>query len=91
MAWARYIKKIIENNIQALLDDNKSGTLQLRFIVDMDGSVSDITAVSMQGTKLSEVAIEAVRKGPKWIPANQNGQTVASYKKLPVTFTFAKN
>ncbi len=45
----------------------------------------------MQGTKLSEVAIEAVRKGPKWIPGNQNGQTVASYKKLPVTFTFANN
>lgn len=91
MAWGRYIKKIIENNIQALLDDNKSGTIQLRFIVDMDGSVRDITALSMQGTKLSEVAIEAVRKGPKWVPADQNGHIVSSYKEMPITFTFKED
>ncbi|MEJ7675118.1 MAG: energy transducer TonB [Chitinophagaceae bacterium] len=37
------------------MNENKSGTCRLRFIVDKDGSVSDVKVLSMQGTKLAEV------------------------------------
>jgi outer membrane biosynthesis protein TonB len=90
-AWARYLKKIIEKNIDELSKENKSGTCRLRFIVGIDGSISDIKVMSMQGTKLAEVAVDAIRKGPRWTPAQQNGHFVASYREQPVTFTIQNN
>jgi protein TonB len=38
------------------------------------------------GTKLSEVAVNAIRRGPKWKPAVQNGRNVKAYRRQPVTF-----
>ena len=91
MAWARYIKKIIEANIEELSNENKSGTCKVKFIVDIDGTVSDIRLLSMQGTKLAEIAVNAIKKGPKWVPAMQNGHVVTAYREQPITFTISEN
>lgn len=86
-AWAKYMIKFIEKNIQALTDDNQSGTCQLRFMVDTDGNITNVNAISMRGSKLAEVAEQAIKKGPRWLPAIQGGLYVNSYKLQPVTFT----
>ena len=57
----------------------------MRFIINVDGTVSDVVATTMKGTKLAEVSINAIKNGPKWIPASQNGHTVAAYRLQPVT------
>jgi hypothetical protein len=41
----------------------------------------------MKGSQLAKMAVNAVKNGPKWIPASQNGHTVASYRLQPVTLT----
>ncbi len=41
----------------------------------------------MKGTQLAKMAVNAVKNGPKWIPASQNGHTVASYRLQPITLT----
>jgi protein TonB len=35
---------------------------------------------------LAEVAVAAVKKGPKWKPAIQNGKSVKAYRRQPVTY-----
>ena len=85
-AWARYVTKAVTNNIDELTEAAQSGTVHVRFVVYKDGSVSDVEAIDMKGTKLAEVAINAIRKGPKWVPAVQNGQNVSAYRIQPVTF-----
>jgi protein TonB len=85
--WTRYVKKAIEQNIDELTDANESGTCRIKFIVSKDGSVSEVEALTMKGTKLAEVAINAIRKGPKWTPAQQNGRFVNAFREQPVTFT----
>jgi protein TonB len=30
--------------------------------------------------------VNAIRKGPKWIPAIQNGMQVNAYRQQPITF-----
>ncbi len=40
----------------------------------------------MQGTRLAEEAVKALKKGPRWVPAKQNGHIVTSYKSVLVTF-----
>ena len=85
-AWARYVTKAVTNNIDELTEAGESGTVHVKFVVSKDGSVSDVEAMDMKGTKLAEVAINAIRKGPKWVPAVQNGRNVNAYRVQPVTF-----
>lgn len=86
-AWGRYVKKAIESNIDELTDAGESGQCRVKFIVSKDGSVSSVEATTMKGTKLAEIAVNAIRKGPKWKPAQQNGRAVNAYREQPVTFT----
>ncbi len=85
--WTRYVKKAIEGNMDELTEAGQSGTCRVRFIVSKDGSVSSVEALTMKGSKLAEVAVNAIRKGPKWTPAQQNGRMVNAYREQPVTFT----
>jgi protein TonB len=85
--WARYVKKAIESNIDDLTEAGESGTVRIRFIVSKDGTVSDVEALTMKSSKLAEIAKNAIRKGPKWTPAQQNGRHVNAYREQPVTFT----
>lgn len=83
-AWQKYISRAIDSNID---DFNKRdyGTVLVRFIVDIDGTVSEVEAITMKGTKLARVATDAVTKGPKWIAAQQNGHPVKAYRLLPIS------
>ncbi|MBA2248576.1 MAG: energy transducer TonB [Chitinophagaceae bacterium] len=88
--WTRYVTKAIQSNIDELTEAGESGTCRVRFIVSKDGSVSDVEALTLKGTKLAEIAVNAIRKGPKWTPAQQNGRSVNAYREQPVTFTITE-
>lgn len=83
-AWIKYITKAIMAT-QDSLTEADYGTCLVKFIVNTDGSASFVKATTMDGTKLAEISVKAIRNGPKWIPATQNGHTVASYRLQPVT------
>ncbi len=83
-AWNSYVKKAIEREIDEFTDSD-FGTCIVKFVVDKQGNVSDVQATTMKGTKLAEIAVNAIRKGPKWIPAQQNGRMVNAYRYQPVT------
>ena len=85
-AWTRYVTKAINNNIDELTEAGDQGTCTVKFVVDRNGNVSDVEATSMKGTKFAEIAVNAIRKGPKWIPAIQNGRNVNAYRYQPITF-----
>ncbi|MGN6532161.1 MAG: energy transducer TonB, partial [Ginsengibacter sp.] len=83
-AWTRYVTRAIQSQIDEFTDADY-GTCVVRFIVDKTGQVSDVQATTMKGTKLAEIAVNAIRKGPKWTPAQQNGRYVNAYRLQPVT------
>ncbi|HEY8659391.1 MAG TPA: energy transducer TonB [Hanamia sp.] len=85
-AWQRYVTRAIQAD-QDEFTDADFGTCVVKFIVDKNGTVSDVQATTMKGTKLAEVAVNAIRKGPKWTPAQQNGRYVNAYRLQPVTLT----
>ena len=84
--WTRYFTRQIEKK-QNQLSERDFGTCLVRFIVGLDGKVTDVIATTMQGSKLAEIAVQAVLNGPKWIPAMQNGRPVRSYRIQPVSLT----
>lgn len=83
-AWQKYVKRAIEAELDEFTDSD-FGTCVVKFVVDKQGNVSDVQATTMKGSKLAEVAVNAIRKGPKWIPAQQNGRYVNAYRLQPVT------
>ncbi len=85
-AWTRFIQREISRYMDELQDDGKAGTCVVQFIVDREGNISEVEALTMKGTKLAEICVNAIRKGPKWIPAEQNGRKVKAYRRQPVTF-----
>jgi periplasmic protein TonB len=58
----------------------------VKFLVDKDGSVKEISTVNYKGSKTAEQCIALMKKSPKWLPAKQNGHIVASYRQQPITF-----
>lgn len=83
-AWAKYVSRAISRELDEFTDTD-FGTCTVQFIVDKNGNVSDVNAINMQGTKLAQVAVNSIRKGPKWIPAIQNGTNVNAVRLQPVT------
>ncbi len=84
-AWTKYVSKAVQGNIDEF-SESDYGTCIVKFIVDKTGKVSHVEATTMKNTKLAEIAINAIRKGPDWIPAQQNGRYVNAYRFQPVTF-----
>jgi protein TonB len=82
--WARFLKDNLEYPKKAI-KKNIQGTVTVRFIVDKDGSISDIDVID--GPELlREAATDVVKKSPNWKAAMQNGRKVKSYKIQPITF-----
>lgn len=89
-AWSKYISREINRYIDELQDAGKAGTCVVQFIVDREGNISEVEALTMKGTKLAEICVNAIKRGPKWTPAEQNGRKVKAYRKQPVTFQIAE-
>jgi protein TonB len=88
-AWARFLNKNLRYPDEAS-SNGIQGTVLVQFIVDKDGNVSDVQAVSGPTTGgLREEAIRVIKKSGKWTPAMQNGRVVKSYKRQPVVFQIA--
>ncbi len=85
-AWVKYIVSQIQKN-QAEFTKKDFGTCVVKFIVNKDGSVTNVEATTMKDSRLAKVSMDAIRNGPKWISATQNGQIVAAYRLQPITLT----
>lgn len=85
-AWARFLNKNLRYPDDAL-NINLSGTVMVQFVVDLEGNVSDVQAISGPETGgLREEAIRVIKRSGKWDPAIQNGRHVKAYRRQPVTF-----
>ena len=67
-----------ENGIQ--------GRVVCTFVVERDGSVTDVRVAKSVDPSLDKEAVRVVSAMPKWIPGKQNGQSVRVKYTLPVTF-----
>ena len=67
-----------ENGIQ--------GRVVCTFVVERDGSVTDVKVAKSVDPSLDKEAVRVVSAMPKWIPGKQNGQSVRVKYTLPVTF-----
>jgi protein TonB len=87
--WTRWLtsqlQRYIEDASQAGMEPG-TYTVQVKFLVEKDGSITDVQALSDPGYGLKKAAEDVVKKGPKWSPGVQNGKQVRSYHTQPITF-----
>jgi protein TonB len=83
-AWYRYLQKNLVYPDEAVSAEVQ-GQVVVRFIVDKEGQVSDVEAVSGPN-ELRDAAVAVIKRSGKWNPAVQNGRKVKSYKSQPVNF-----
>ena len=67
-----------ENNIQ--------GRVLVSFVVNKDGSISDLEVVKSVNPALDKEALRVMSKMPNWKPATQRGKTVRVKYTVPVNF-----
>jgi protein TonB len=76
------------NYPQAAIDKKIRGTVFLTFIVEKDGSVSNVTVVKGVDPILDYEAVKSISESPKWSPGLQRGQPVRVRFQIPLNFMF---
>ena len=62
------------------------GKVFVEFVINKDGSISDVKAVKGIGAGCDEEAVRVVQSAPAWTPGKQRGKPVKQRMVLPITF-----
>jgi protein TonB len=71
-------QSFLRNNFTSPEEPGLKGKVIVSFVVEKDGSLTDIKVVRDIGFGTGSEALRVLRKGPKWTPAVQNGRNVRS-------------
>ena len=85
IAMLKYIMENMKYPEQAM-KEGIQGRVAVRFIVEKDGSISDVKPILSVHPLLNKEAVRVVRSMPKWTPGKQNGKPVRVRFNLPVMF-----
>lgn len=77
--------KFIAKNYQTPDVKKLNGKVYVTFIIEKDGSLTDIKVIKDIGYGTGEEAIRVLELSPKWLPGEQNGQKVRCLYSLPIT------
>ena len=81
--------KFIQSNLkypQLAKENNIEGRVFVQFVVEKDGSVSNVKAARDIGGGCGNEAVRVVKSMPKWAPGKQRGKAVRAAYTLPVVF-----
>lgn len=81
--------KWLSDNIvypSAASEEGVQGRVVVEFVVDRDGSITNVKVVRQRHPALDKEALRVIKAMPKWIPGRNNGQPVKVTYTLPVTF-----
>lgn len=69
------------------LERNEQGKVYLSFVVETNGSISNIEILRGAALDLDREAKRIIREMPRWIPAQCDGKMVRSNWRLPIIFS----
>ncbi|TZF83872.1 TonB family protein [Pedobacter sp. BS3] len=81
--------KFLQRNLRYPADaqeNNITGKVVLSFVVEKDGSVSNIKVIKGIGFGCDEEAVRVLKRSPKWQAGEQNGKKVRVQYTVPIAF-----
>lgn len=89
-SYSGNLETFIQDNIeypQEAIDRGAEGTVQVQFVVDENGRVTNVSTLGNKlGYGLEEAATKVVSKMPAWAPGTVNGKKVKTWRTLPITY-----
>ncbi|MGJ7030705.1 energy transducer TonB [Niabella hirudinis] len=91
-AWRAYLTRALDAKVP-IKNGAPEGRYQVmvKFIVDKDGRLLDIKAISSNGYGMENEAVGVIRGSGKWTPAQKYGRSIKAYKMQPITFAITAN
>jgi protein TonB len=89
------LAKYLEQNLNHKLPSERGGpegkyTVVLSFLVEEDGTVSNVEARNDPGYGTAEEAIRVIKNGPNWIPSERDGKKGNYLKRMSIEFMVSK-
>lgn len=81
--YLKYPRRAVANGVQ--------GTVVVSFVVEKDGSLTDIKVVRSVDEDLDDEALRVVSVSPKWIAGRRAGKKVRTRVSVPVEFRLKRN
>jgi len=86
-AWSKFLSRNLRFPPEAQ-DIKASGRVILGFIIEKDGTLSNITIDRPAGNGFDEEALRVLKLAKAWKPGIQNGQPVRVKFEIPINFQF---
>lgn len=85
---AALMKYLSENTKYPVVaqENGVQGRVTVQFVVEKDGSISDVHVLRGVDPSLDKEAVRVVKSMPRWTPGKQNGITVRVNYRVPVLF-----
>jgi TonB family protein len=87
--WNKYLAENLRYPTTAMRMELE-GTVIVAFVVNTDGSTTDIEILRSVGGGCDEEVIRIVKGSPKWSPGMQRGEAVRTRMRLPVKFKLSE-
>ncbi len=82
--------KFVAKNYQTPEEEGLKGKVFVSFVVEKDGSLTDIKVIRDIGCGTGKEAIRVLKSCPKWTPGEQNGKKVRVLYSLPINIQSAE-
>ncbi|WP_158637360.1 energy transducer TonB [Lacibacter cauensis] len=85
--WSKYLtKQLSMPDLIMAINRPQRMTVEVQFVVCNDGEVCSVEAINSSSPLLDIMAVNAIRKGPKWEPAFQNNKNVKAWRRQKISF-----
>jgi TonB family protein len=85
-AFAKFLQKHLRYPEDAK-ENNRQGKVFISFVVEQDGTLTDIKIARGAGYGLDEEALRVMELSPRWKPGLQNGKPVRVQYSVPISFS----
>ena len=72
------------------MDEGAQGKVFVEFIVEADGSISNVRVIRGVSPEIDSEAIRVVRSMPKWTPPQKNGRNTRSPNRITINFILSR-
>ncbi len=87
-AWAKFLQKNLRYPYMAQ-EAGVQGKVYISFVIEKDGTLSDVKLVRGIGYGCDDEAIRVIKKSPKWEPGMQNKSNVRVRYNMPINYTIS--
>jgi TonB family protein len=85
-AFYKYIATHLQHPAMKM-EDQVAGEVRLSFIIDKDGSVTDVQVTKGMNPLYDEACVKMLKESPKWFPGSRDGKAIKVKYNVPIKFS----